>query len=342
MLQEKQIEEIREELQNCKRPLFFFDDDADGLSSFLLLYRYIKEGKGVVIKTMPKIDRKFLRKVEEYGPDKIFVLDVADVEQDFIDKVKVPIIWIDHHGPYERTGNIKYFNPRLIKKGLFLPVTRICYEVVKQDIWIAMAGCIGDYHMPDFFDEFKKKYGDLVGDAKNVKEIYFKSKFGGLVDLFSFILKGKTSDAKKYIKVLTRIKGPYEILNEETPQGRFVFSKYKKINDLYEQLLKDALKKKPDNGFFIFIYHDDMMSFTSELSNEMMYKFPDKVVIVGREKSGEIKMSIRTEHKLIPEALERALQGLDGYGGGHEHACGANVNKEDFDEFVKRLREYLG
>ena len=96
MLPEKQINEIREELQNCKRPLFFFDDDPDGLSSFLLLYRYVREGSGVVIKTIPNIDNKFLRKVEEYQPDKIFVLDVAKIEQDFIDTVKIPIIWIDH------------------------------------------------------------------------------------------------------------------------------------------------------------------------------------------------------------------------------------------------------
>ena len=342
MLPEKQIEEIREELQNCKRPLFFFDDDADGLSSFLLLYRYTREGKGVVIKTLPKIDGKFLRKVEEYEPDKIFVLDVAQIEQDFIDKVKVPIVWIDHHGPYERTGNVKYFNPRLIKKDLFMPVTRICYEVVKQDMWIAMVGCIGDYHMPDFFGEFKEKYGDLVGDSENVEDVYFKSKFGKIVDLFSFILKGKTSDAVKHIKVLTRVDNPYDILNEKTSQGRFVFKKYKKMDDMYQILLKEALKKKPDNGFLIFLYPDSKMSFTSELSNEMMYRFPDKVVIVGREKNGQVKMSIRTKHKVIPDALERALVGLEGYGGGHEHACGVNVDKEDFEEFVKRLREYLG
>jgi len=342
MLPEKQIKEIREELQNCKRPLFFFDDDADGLSSFLLLYRYAREGRGVVIKTNPNIDNKFLKKVEEYQPDKIFVLDVAEVEQDFIDKVKVPIIWIDHHGPYERNGNIKYFNPRLVKKNLFLPTTRICYEVVKQDLWIAMVGCIGDYHMPDFIDKFKKKYGDLVGDANNLEDIYFNTKFGKLIDVFSFILKGKTSDAVRHIRVLTRIKEPYEILNEETAQGRFIFKKYKKLNEEYEKLLKEALKEKPKQGFLIFIYPDSKMSFTSELSNELMYKFPDKVVIVGREKNGEMKMSIRTKHKIIPDAMERALIGLEGYGGGHEHACGANVNKEDFDEFVKRLKEYLG
>ncbi|MBL7054863.1 DHH family phosphoesterase [Candidatus Woesearchaeota archaeon] len=341
MLPKKQIEEIRDELKHCKRPLFFFDDDADGLSSFLLLYRYIKEGSSVVIKTIPKIDNKFLRKVKEYEPDKIFILDIAQVEQGFIDAVKIPIIWIDHHGPFECSGNIKYFNPRLIKKDLLLPATGICYEVVKQDLWIAMVGCIGDYYMPDFFDEFKKKYADLIGDSKSVEDIYFNSKFGKLIDLFSFILKGKTSDALKHVKVLTRIKEPYEILNEETPQGKFLFKKYKQINEGYETLLNEALKAKPEQGFFIFIYPDNNTSFTSELSNELLYRFSDNVIIVGREKNGDIKMSLRSKHKTIPEALARSLAGLEGYGGGHEHACGANVKKEQFEEFVKRLRENL-
>jgi single-stranded DNA-specific DHH superfamily exonuclease len=341
MLPQKQIREIRDALRHCKRPLFFFDDDADGLSSFLLLYRYIREGSGIVVKTVPKIDGKFLRKVNEYGPDKIFVLDVASVEQEFIDKANVPIVWIDHHGPYERAGNIRYFNPRLANRDVFLPTTRICYEVVKQDMWIAMVGCIGDYHMPDFFSKVREKYEDLVGDVKSAEDVYFKTKFGKLIDVFSFVLKGKTSDAMKYVRVLTRIGEPYDILEEKTPQGRFVFKKYKKIDSMYKKLLSEALKRKPDDGFLVFIYQDDKMSFTSELANELLHKFPDKIVIVGREKNSEVKMSIRSKHKVINRALETALQGLEGYGGGHEHACGANVNKEDFSELVRRLKGYL-
>ena len=66
MLTEKDYKKIREELKNCQKPILFFHDDPDGLASFLLLYRYIKEGKGVVVKTYPRIDNKFVNKVEEY------------------------------------------------------------------------------------------------------------------------------------------------------------------------------------------------------------------------------------------------------------------------------------
>lgn len=341
MIPEKQIMQIREEILNCKRPLFFFDDDADGLSSFLLMYRFQREGKGIVVKATPNIDKKFIAKAKEYEPDKIFVLDIAQIEQQFVDTVKVPIIWIDHHGPYEIKGNVKYFNPRLIEKSKFMPVTRICYEAVKQDMWIAMVGCTGDYYMPDFFNEFKEKYPDLVGENKTAEDLYFNSKIGVLIDIFSFIMKGSTTETMNYIKVLTRIKEPYEILNQQNSQGRFIYKKYLKIKEGYNELLGTALKEKPDNGFVVFIYPDNKMSFTSELSNELLYRYPDKVIIAGREKNGEIKLSIRTKNRNIPEALESALFGLQGYGGGHENACGVNIKKEDFTEFVKRLREKM-
>src|SRR3989344_3575465 len=98
-LSQIQIKQIREHLDNCKRPLIFFDDDQDGLCSFLQFYRYKQEGKGIIVKTAPKLSAVFLNKVIEYQPDKIFILDVALVEQEFLDEIKVPAIWVDHHGP---------------------------------------------------------------------------------------------------------------------------------------------------------------------------------------------------------------------------------------------------
>ena len=149
MLTKKHYQQIKDELDNCKNPLYFFDDDPDGLSSFLLLYRYKKEGHGIVVKTHPRLDIRLVPRLEDYKPDKVFVLDVALVEQDFIDQCKAPVIWIDHHGPYER-NKVKYFNPRLNNKDSNIPTTYLCYKVVQQDLWIAMLGCIADYYLPDF------------------------------------------------------------------------------------------------------------------------------------------------------------------------------------------------
>ena len=49
MLTQKQIKEIREHLDKAQNPLFFFDNDVDGLTSFLILQRYIGSGRGIAV-----------------------------------------------------------------------------------------------------------------------------------------------------------------------------------------------------------------------------------------------------------------------------------------------------
>jgi len=83
------------------------------------------------------------------------------------------------------------------------------------------------------------------------------------------------------------------------------------------------------------------MSFTSDLSNELLYRYPDKVIIIAREKSGEMKCSLRARNYSLPPIIEKSIQGCRGYGGGHEHACGACIAVEDFDRFLENVSQEL-
>ncbi|MBD3163771.1 hypothetical protein GF323_01085 [Candidatus Woesearchaeota archaeon] len=340
-LREKEIKGIREELGSCQRPIFLFHDDADGLCSFLLFYRYAREGKGVVVKSKPSVDEKFARNVENYDADKVFILDLAVVKQEFVDAVKRPVVWIDHHKPIE-LDNVAYFNPRKHKADINYPATNICYDVVKQDIWIAMAGCVGDWHMPYFRHEFCKRYPDLLDKGvKSAPEALFNSELGKLVKILNFILKGKTKEAMKCVKILTRVKEPYEILRKETSQGRYIHKRFEKVNENYEKLLKEAEKAAGKDNFLVFTYSDREMSFTGELSNELLYKYPEKVIIIAREKEGDMRMSLRSSKVVLPSVLEKALSGIEGYGGGHEYACGACVKKDHFGVFLDSLKKEI-
>ena len=71
-----------------------------------------------------------------------------------------------------------------------------------------------------------------------------------------------------------------------------------------------------------------------------MYKFPDKLIIVGRQKNDAVKMSLRYGKPLL-SILQEALKDVEGYGGGHEYACGASVKKEHFEQFLKNIRKRL-
>ncbi|MEA3514393.1 MAG: DHHA1 domain-containing protein [Nanoarchaeota archaeon] len=346
-LTEKQIAKIRDELDNCKRPLYFFHGDQDGLCSFLLLYKYVKEGKGVVVNARPRIDEKFLRKVEEYQPDKIFILDVAIVDQEFIDKVHVPVIWIDHHDPLER-DKVKYFNPRVADAQANIPASYLCYQVVREDLWIAMVGCIGDWYMPDFKDEFCEAYPGLLSKKVKMPQVaLFDSKLGTLTRIFGFMLKGRISEALKCAKILTRIESPYEILDQTSPKGKYIYKYFENINKEYKSVLAYAVKeiakqKKTKKKILVLDYVAGRMSFTGELSNELLYRNPNNIIIITREQDGDMKSSLRSPADInLAGILAKALFGIEGYGGGHEHACGACIKKEDWEQFLVNLEDEL-
>lgn len=343
MIKKEDLSKIKKYLEESENPLFFFDNDPDGLCSYLLFKKFLDKGKGVVIKGTPKLDLVYVRKVKEYCPDKVFILDKPIVTQEFIDAVNVPIIWVDHHTPLKRKG-IHYFNPRIENKNDNKPVTYWCYKVVnnKENLWIALLGCVADWFLPDFAEEFSKEYPDLLSSKlKDLGDINFKTDLGKLVRIFSFLLKGKTSDVNRCINVLLKIESPYEILNQTTPRGKFLYKRAEWVGKKYQPLLEKALQTKPDGKLFLFTYPSGKMSFSNDLANELMYRFSDKLIVVAREKNGEMKASLRSKKHFLPPIVEKALKDVEGYGGGHEHACGGNIAKKDFGKFVEVIKKEI-
>ncbi len=345
MLSQKEATQLKDALDTYKHPIFFFHDDPDGLASFLLFYRKTKEGKGYCVKAFPHITADFARKVEEYGADAVFVLDIAMVDQEFIDAVKVPVYWIDHHAPVQRE-NVKYYNPR--SGGESVPASVLCWQAVceerPQDLWIATTGSIGDWYWPKFAKELQEQMpGFLLPEIKEVQEALFNSPLGQMVKAFSFNLKGPTSEVNKSIKILTRLENPDEVLKQTTARGRLIHKKFSNINNIYEKMLEAILKNPSKDKLLVHTYSHDELSLTKDLANELLYRFKDKVIVLGREKSGEVRCSLRAPANIqIDKALEKALVGVQGYGGGHEQACGAGIKQEDFARFIENLKRELG
>ncbi len=343
-LTEEQYSQIRKELDECQKPFFFFDDDQDGLCSFLLLYRYKKEGKGHIVKTTPRLNAQFALKAVEYGADKVFVLDLAVLEDDFIDNIHVPIIWVDHHGPFKK-HKVKYYNPKVENAHDNFPTSYLCYRTVRQDLWLGAVGCVSDWFIPEFLKEFEEQYPNLIG--KEYKEpgdiLYGDTKLGLLSRILSFNLKGQSTEVMKSIRTMIKIDSPYEILEQTTPRGKFIFKRYEVVNRGFEPLLKRAfdLAEKTEGNFILFPYEEDKTSFTSDISNELTYKYPNKVVLVCRERNEEMKGSLRSGMHNLPPIVEKCLVGIHGQGGGHEHACGLNIHKHNFDEFIERLKKEI-
>ena len=341
MLTKKQIELLRTELETAQNPLFYYDDDPDGVCSFILLYKLHREGKGVILKSAPKLDMGLYRKVEENHPDKIFVLDIPMIEQEFIDKANRPMFWIDHHEPL-KLKKIKYYNPRIKRPDAYIPTTRMAYQINNspENLWVATIGCLADWHMPNFIEEFIKKYPHLLSEKKDLNHAVYQQPIGKLIRIFSFLLKGSTSDVNKSIKILTRIKSPDEILNQTTSAGKYLYNRFEKINKYYKVLIEDVKKKVTKSKLLLYNYSENQNSFTVELANELTNLYPKKVILIARKKGGEMKCSLRSK-KNIRDPLNKALEGVEGYGGGHENACGAVINEKSWDLFLKNLKKEI-
>lgn len=338
MLKESQVHEIRKFLENCSNPLFFYDDDPDGLCSYVLLRRKYGKGHGVPVKGMPLIDASCLRKVEENYPDLIVILDKALVDQDFLDECSCPVLWIDHHPPIIR-HKVHYYNSKLNNSEL--PTTGLCYQIVNQDIWLATLGCLADSHIPYFYKEAQKQYPDLLPENQDLKEILTKSRFGELIKKSFMVIKGKSNEIRSVANILTRIETPYEILDSQSPQGVFLTKRANKFLKEYNEVLNEAKKAKTKDKILLFIYNAKKTSFTAELSNDLMNLYPEKVIIVGRIKADNVKLSFRSLEFNLAEIIEKSLMNVKGYGGGHDHACGGNIVFEDFNRFMDNFTNLI-
>jgi len=346
MLNSNQIQEIREHLEKANNPLFFFDDDLDGLSSFLLLSRYLGRGKGVSIKSKPELDKAYLRKITELKADYVFILDKPLVSKEFIEGVydmNIPLVWIDHHDvdqKYEiEKEKVYYYNTTKNEKKTSEPITYWSYKITgkKEDLWIAVIGCISDGYLPEFISEFEEKYGELwKKDVKSAFEGLYGTEIGKIIRILNFAIKDKTSNVVKMMRLLQKINSPYEISEER--ENNFMLIRYKQINKIYQKIMERA--KNFTKNKVIYFQYSGNFSLSADISNELWYKNPDKFIVVVYIRGTKANISIRGKNarKITEEAIKKFENAR---GGGHEVATGATLNAEDLPKFKKIIEELV-
>ncbi len=345
MLNEKQISEIREHLEKAQNPLFFFDNDDDGLCSFLLLQRFLGRGRGVAIKSFPDLNISYYRKVAELKPDYVFILDKPIVSKEFLQKVKqdnIPIVWVDHHlvdKPEEK--EIYYYNTYHEDKNNE-PVSYLCYKVTdkKEDIWLAIIGCISDCYFPDFFKEFNEKYPELgKKNPKSAFDLLYSSEIGKIARILDFSLKDTTTNVVNMLRFMIRVKGPLDIM-EENSKTKQILRRYEQINTKYQELMNNARKQRGDK--LLYFQYGGQLSLSANLSNQLIYEFPKKIVVVAYLNKEIANISIRGNDKEVLGLTLEAIKGIGGAsGGGHKYATGAKINVSDLPLFKERVEKLV-
>jgi len=350
MLTEKQVNEIKDHLEKAQNPLFFFDNDVDGLCAFLLLRRYFGRGKGVAVKSFPDLNLSYFRKINELKADYVFVLDKPIISKDFlkeIEKRNIPLVWIDHHEMDKREipKFVHYYNPVFNSsedKGSE-PTTYLCYQVTRQagkkDLWIAIAGCIADGYVPDFYLELKEVYPDLYFKSEKAFDILYNSELGRIIRILSFALKDRTTNVIKMIKFLSEASSPHDVLKENN-KNYLMHKRFNQVNLKYQKLLKKAEETGFKSEKLLFFQYGGDLSISADLANELAYKFPNKTVVVAYIRG--IKANISIRGKKIRKPSINAIKGLeDATAGGHEDATGAKIQVEDLEKFKENLMKEI-
>ena len=337
MLTDTQIMEIRGFLEKAENPLYLFDDDPDGLTSYLLLKKKYGKGHGTCVKSSPRSGIVYSASYRKHKPDLVVILDKPNISQEILDEFNVPVVWIDHHQLVEREG-VNYYNPMAGESPDNRPTSYWAYRVVEENEWVALIGIIGDWNVPEKDIVEKFDYPEMLGDAKTPPELMFDTEFGKLIKIFSFIMKGSNESMDECINGLETINDPMEILEKKSKIGEMICDKYERINKEYENCLKGALSQEEDE-VYVYTYVEDRNSFTGNLSNELLHRLKSEVIIIGREKDGDFRLSLRSKGKPIRTILQKALEEVEGYGGGHDMACGASVKVRDFPKFIEIIKK---
>ena len=343
MLNTSQLQKIREQIEASQNPLFFYDNDVDGLCSFLILRRALGRGKGVVIKSFPDLKQQYTQKINELNPDTIIILDKAELSKEFANHAEeknIPIIWIDHHKTYtskEIINKTSYYTSYPSAE----PVSYLAQKIFnrQQDIWLATIGCIGDVYMPDFAEQFAKQNPDIL--PKNIDAFFAlqSTTIGKMARMLNFGLMDTTTHILKLIKYLFNATSPYDILEENTSTKQF----HKRVNQLeefFQKQIKKAESHFDKNSPILFFTYSGNTSMSSEISNRLAFNHKDKLIIVAFLRPEKANISIRGKDALkITKAATENILGATG--GGHKEATGAMVPITDFEIFKQNINKLV-
>lgn len=341
MLNPEQLIQIRNQLETAQNPLFFYDNDVDGLCSFLILRRALDRGRGIAIKSFPDLKAQYTKKVDELNPDTIVILDKAELSEEFANHAEekgIPIIWIDHH----ETKTSK----EVIQKTSYYtsypssePTSYIAQKIFnrQQDLWLATIGCIGDVYMPEFAEKFSKENPELLPPNTEVFTALQSTTIGKIARKLNFGLMDTTTNIVQLIKYLFKATGPYDILEENASTRQF----HKRVNQLEEFLQKQIEKAESqtsEQSKLLFFTYSGNTSMSSEISNRLAYSHKDKLIVVAFLRPEKANISVRGKDALkITKAAIKDLLGATG--GGHEEATGAMVPISDFEKFKENIKE---
>lgn len=346
MLSQESLDDIRTRLEGASCPVFLFDNDADGLCSYVIARRALGKGKGIPVRSYPELDVGYCEQALILGADMVVVLDkpfISEASIRLLQERSIPLLILDHH-VVEKTYSPEIgsypleYNPALLEgsERSTEPVSYLMYCALgrKEDLWLMIAGCIADHYLPVEWEVFSVHYPALGGKVQSPFHAYYLTPLGTLAQSLNFGLKDSLAHVKALVTFLSECSGPEQVLGDEAPLS--FRDKMHTLSEALERFIGEAQV----HGSLVVVQYSGATSMSADIANKLSFLYPGNYILVAYCKGSVTNLSLRGKGvKKIFDALVPTFPGL--LGGGHEDAVGGRMVSASVEGFIKAFQEKI-
>jgi len=366
------IREAKERIDNAKQAgelvMVYGDYDADGISATALLYKALKEYGVNVITAIPNREDGYglnIDVIERAQGDELVDLiitvdcgisNVKEVEE--IKDLGIDVIVTDHHEPPEILPDTLLINPKLDENifggycgaGVaFKLATALLKENAYKYLDFAALATVADsmelidenrdivFEGLKLFSQGKVRpvFADLL--SANNREVTAQTLAYQIAPRVN--AAGRMGDAGSALTLFLS-EDPKEIYEYSVKLNAYNLERQAECDKLYH-LAKQKLSAKGAKRNVIMLYDEEWRTgFVGIVAARLAEEY-SRPVIIFAGLDGNLKGSARSVAGInIFDAISSAKELLVEFGG-HAQAAGVAIEKENFDEFERRIDEYL-
>jgi single-stranded DNA-specific DHH superfamily exonuclease len=317
-----------------------FHNDVDGVCSCALLNKYLHHigVKPYIISQPMPPDKNLLRRIQSGVPNKIIFLDLAmDQQLPMLMKIRgiADILIIDHHflAKNVNSQSVTHYNPRFKNPKIYQSASYLLYKMcsklfdIKDSIWIAAIGIIGDYDT--------SRSEDVLKEAEKNYDIKLFNRIAAMIES---VRATKAMSCEQIVNLILSVKEPEQMLT-----GEFIDS-YQKIENEIMATMQDIEKNSERIGNLLIYNIKSKYNIRSTVATSLSERYKDRFIVIYEKIGNKINVAGRDQSRKwnCDRTLKAAVRGLKASAGGHEAAGGATLDAKDWDKFKSALIKIVG
>lgn len=330
-------------IKRTDRVLIIHHSDADGCASAEILGRALRaRGVGKIGFAAPKlnpyISEEIKERIAKKKPDVILVADMGGDSLEYLEGLGCKVAVFDHHRSFSGfPRDIVHVNPNLLclpqslNPSASYLIYRSCKKFCKEIDWLAVVGSIGD--------KGEKKIVGLVEEVAN--------RYGTSFEVLRTCAKRidaaeayKPGGAGIALAALSECRLPGCFASGSGKNAKKLASWEKRVREEINRLVQEHTKNAEfyEEPKLIVYEIRTPYGIKGDVANVLQELYQDYSTLVYTRAKGRVRLSMRSSITDLASAVREATVGIEGTGGGHPRASGADIAESGFQKFLNNLK----